>query len=103
LTDIAGAAYRGVRERVSALVRTLDPAAATPVPATPAWSVPDLLARLVGVSRDAVEGRLDGVSTDAWTAAQVDRRRDASTARRPAVRPAGRLARRALRRGPTTP
>jgi hypothetical protein len=70
MTDTSGAAYGVVRERVTALVRTLDPAAeATPVPATPAWSVHDLLAHLVGVSRDAVEGRLDGVSTDAWTAA----------------------------------
>lgn len=45
MTEVSGVAYRGVRERVTALVRTLDPAAeTTPVPATPAWSVHDLLA-----------------------------------------------------------
>ncbi len=69
-------AYRGVRERVTGIARGLDgPAAAAVVPATPAWSVHDLLAHLVGVSRDAVDGRLDGVSSEAWTDAQVQRRR----------------------------
>ncbi len=69
-------AYRGVRERATGIVRGLDdPAAAAVVPATPAWSVHDLLAHLVGVSRDAVDGRLDGSTSDAWTDAQVQRRR----------------------------
>ena len=47
-------------------------------PATPEWRVRDLLAHLVGVTVDATEGRLDGVATDPWTAAQVDARRDHS-------------------------
>ncbi len=69
-------AYRGVRERATGIVRGLDdPVTAAVVPATPAWSVHDLLAHLVGVSRDAVDGRLDGITSDAWTDAQVQRRR----------------------------
>ena len=31
---------------------------------------------MVGVSDDVVNGRLDGIASDAWTAAQVERRRD---------------------------
>lgn len=78
MSEVCGAAYRSVRERVAGLVGALDPATwAIRVPATPLWNVHDLLAHLVGVSRDAVDGRLDGVSTEAWTAAQVHRRRDA--------------------------
>jgi uncharacterized protein (TIGR03083 family) len=80
MTDRCDVAYRGVRERVTGIVAALDRGAdEAPVPATPSWRIHDLLAHLVGVSRDAVEGRLDGVSTDAWTAAQVERRRDAAT------------------------
>jgi uncharacterized protein (TIGR03083 family) len=69
-------AYRGVRERTSDLVRG---ASATVLeetaPATPAWRVKDVVAHLVGVSADAAEGRVEGVATDPWTAAQVDARR----------------------------
>jgi uncharacterized protein (TIGR03083 family) len=71
-----GDAYRQVRERVRAVVReTGDDRLDRPSPATPRWTVHDVLAHLVGVTADAVEGRLDGVATDAWTQAQVDRRR----------------------------
>jgi uncharacterized protein (TIGR03083 family) len=72
-------AYRGVMDRVSTLAEGLDgPAADRTVPATPGWRVRDLLAHLVGVPADVLGGRLDGVATDAWTAAQVDARRDRS-------------------------
>jgi uncharacterized protein (TIGR03083 family) len=40
-------------------------------PATPDWRVRDLLAHMVGVTADVVEGRLDGIASDAWTGAQV--------------------------------
>jgi uncharacterized protein (TIGR03083 family) len=73
------AAYRGVIDRVSTLAEGLDgPAADRAVPATPGWRVRDLIAHLVGVPADVLGGRLDGVATDAWTAAQVDARRDRS-------------------------
>jgi len=75
--EAVGAAYRGVRVRVSELVAdapTLD----TIAPATPEWSVHDVLAHLVGVTADIVTGNLDGVGTDPWAAAQVDARRGRS-------------------------
>jgi uncharacterized protein (TIGR03083 family) len=75
--DEVGAAYRGVRMRVSELVTGADAAALGRVaPATPDWTVHDVLAHLVGVSTDIVSGNLDGVGTDPWAAAQVERSRD---------------------------
>jgi uncharacterized protein (TIGR03083 family) len=47
-------------------------------PATPAWTVRDLLAHLVGVTADIVSGNLEGVGTDAWADAQADARRGRS-------------------------
>jgi uncharacterized protein (TIGR03083 family) len=71
-----GQAYAGVRARTAALVRAasaeqLD----TVAPATPEWRVRDVLAHMVGVPTDVLAGRMDGVASDAWTAAQVDRYR----------------------------
>ena len=69
-------AYRGCRERIADLVRDLDDdAASTLVPACPAWTVHDVLAHLAGAIADALEGRLDGIATDPWTAAQVEARK----------------------------
>ena len=80
-TDDHIAIYRGIRGRIADLVRDLDAdTLARTAPATPAWSVQDVLAHLVGDVTDVVEGNLDGVATDAWTQAQVDRRRGASVA-----------------------
>jgi len=75
-------AYRELRERVTALVRVssegdLDRTA----PATPEWRVRDILGHLAGVCDDVSHGRLEGVATDAWTDAQVAKRRDWSTDR----------------------
>jgi uncharacterized protein (TIGR03083 family) len=50
------------------------------VPATPEWRAHDVLAHLVGVTDDVVNGRLEGIATDAWTQAQVDARTNRSTA-----------------------
>jgi uncharacterized protein (TIGR03083 family) len=73
-----GGAYRGVRERTTALVRDTSPAQLAAIaPATPEWRVRDVLAHMVGVPADVLAGRLEGVASDAWTAAQVDRYRDA--------------------------
>jgi uncharacterized protein (TIGR03083 family) len=74
------AEYGALRARVADLVGAL-PADALDCasPATPEWSAHDLLAHLVGVADDAVHGRIDGIATDPWTAAQVDARRDAAT------------------------
>jgi uncharacterized protein (TIGR03083 family) len=71
-----GAAYTGCRERITALTRGLDAeASAAPVPTCPAWTVHDVVAHVAGVVDDALAGRLEGVATDPWTAAQVDARR----------------------------
>jgi uncharacterized protein (TIGR03083 family) len=80
MTDV-GTVYGACRERISALARGLDEAqAATVVPATPAWTVHDAVAHLVGITADLNVGKLEGVGSDEWTAAQVESRRDASMA-----------------------
>jgi uncharacterized protein (TIGR03083 family) len=69
-------AYSRCRARISGLVRDLDDqTAATAVPACPDWSVHDVVAHLAGVVADALAGRMNGVTTDRWTAAQVAARR----------------------------
>ena len=68
-----GAMYRSARLRIGALVD--DDVATVAVPATPLWDVHEVVAHLAGVAEDAVTGNLDGVTTDPWTAAQVERGR----------------------------
>ncbi len=75
------AAYRGVRERVGTLVRAATPEQIEALaPATPEWRVHDVLSHMVGITTDVLEGRVDGVATDAWTEAQVAARRTVPTA-----------------------
>ena len=70
-----------LRVRVIELVRDVDPAVLDrPAAATPGWRVRDVLAHMVGVSDDVVNGRLDGIASDEWTGAQVERRRNISIA-----------------------
>jgi uncharacterized protein (TIGR03083 family) len=71
-----GAAYAGCRQRIGVLVEGLDEAGSVAlVPTCPAWTVHDVVAHVAGVVDDALAGRLDGVATEPWTAAQVDARR----------------------------
>ncbi|MUL83646.1 MULTISPECIES: maleylpyruvate isomerase family mycothiol-dependent enzyme [unclassified Mycolicibacterium] len=68
--------YRAARGRVHELAATLtDEQRQTLVPATPCWTVHELLAHLVGGAADAASGRLDGVTSDQWTARHVEERR----------------------------
>lgn len=71
-------AYRNARHRVTALVATLDDdRLQTTVPATPLWTVHDLLAHLVGGAADNACGRIEGAASDEWTARHVaERQRD---------------------------
>lgn len=46
---------------------------ATAVPCCPGWTVRDVLSHVAGIPDDAVHGRMDGVTTPPWTAAQVER------------------------------
>lgn len=74
-------AYRELRLRVSDVIRQTDASAfAGPAPATPSWRVHDVVAHLVGVPDDVVNGRLEGIASDPWTQAQVDKRVGCSTA-----------------------
>src|SRR3954463_10944487 len=76
-----GALYEQTRQRVVALVRDVAAdwvAASAVVPACAGWRVRDVIAHLSGMATDIESGNLDGAATDAWTAAQVDARRDLS-------------------------
>lgn len=71
--------YESGYGRVRALMSTLSAdEAATPVPATPPWTVHDVLAHLVALPTDAFAGRLKGLPTDEFTAGQVAERKDRS-------------------------
>lgn len=73
--------YATAHERLTTVVAGLtDEQAATPVSATPGWSVHDVLAHLAAIPTDGLAGRLEGIPTDAFTAGQVAERRDRSAA-----------------------
>ena len=74
----SGVAYAEMRTRLTGLLRE-DPAGSGPmiVPGCPDWRVKDVVAHLTGACLDILEGNLDGVATDPWTAAQVARFADA--------------------------
>ena len=46
----------------------------TPVPATPGWTVHDVVAHLTGLAGDWVHGNLDGYASPEWTQGHVDER-----------------------------
>src|SRR2546430_10175368 len=76
MTDYAQT-YGALRSRVSDLVRGADEEQLElHTPAAPEWRVRDVVAHLSGITADINAGNLDGVATDAWTARQVDARRD---------------------------
>jgi uncharacterized protein (TIGR03083 family) len=78
MTIDLGVAYRAARLRIADLVS--DDVAESPVPASPAWNVHDVIAHLAGVAEDVANGNVEGAATDPWTAAQVERGRDKSVA-----------------------
>ena len=81
MSESHGIAYRGMRARVRELVQGADPAALERVvPATPKWTGHDVLAHMVGVPNDVVNGRMEGLASESWTQAQVDARASASVA-----------------------
>lgn len=76
-----GAEYRKAAQRVDALVRDLGPDdLARPVPATPGWTVGDLVCHLTGVAADVCSGNMAGAPGDEWSAAHVTARRGRSVA-----------------------
>jgi len=73
--------YRDHAEAVAALVGDLDSAdLARTVPATPEWTVHQVLAHLTGGPADAVAGRMDGAPGPEWTARHVAEREGRSVA-----------------------
>lgn len=66
-----GASYRAARLRIADLVD--NDLADVRVPATPDWTVHDVVSHLLGVVTDVSTGNLEGVTTAPWTAAQVER------------------------------
>lgn len=66
--------YRSLRSRVISLVRAQDESIGDrPVPHCPRWRVRELVAHMVGGPQDVLANRLEGVTTEAWTQAQVER------------------------------
>ena len=73
--------YQQLRERViELLANTRDEIANKTVPACPKWTVQNLVCHIIGVPEDILEGRMEGVTTDPWTQAQVDRHKSDSIA-----------------------
>lgn len=67
-------AYIALRRRVIDLIHSVpDEDSVRVVPSCPAWSTSALVAHMMGVNEDILAGRMEGVTTDAWTQAQVDR------------------------------
>lgn len=67
--------YAASRIRLCDLVRSADDADLdATVPATPLWSVSDVIRHLAGVATDIGAGRFEGAATDPWTARQVEER-----------------------------
>lgn len=72
--ELSAAAYGSLRSRISDILRsTTQEERRLTIPACPAWNVTDLAAHLAGNARDLVTGNLDGVASDPWTAAQIER------------------------------
>jgi uncharacterized protein (TIGR03083 family) len=70
-----GALYREHVAAVSAMAPTLTEAQlATTVPATPDWTVHQVLAHMAGGASDAATGRMDGAPSPEWTSRHVDER-----------------------------
>lgn len=71
--------YADLRAEVIALARglTADEAALT-VPQSPAWSIRDVVAHVVGIIDDILCDNLEGLGSDDWTAAQLAKRADST-------------------------
>ena len=73
--DPAGIYHRERHDFVSFLRGLSAEQVGTTVPATPAWSVHDVLAHVVGITADLNAQRFGHGDSDAWTAAQIEARR----------------------------
>jgi len=79
MLDGLGSLYASARARITDMTAALSVDAANQTcPATPEWTVHDVVAHLRGITEDVRTGNLDGVTTDPWTAAQVARHQHTS-------------------------
>ena len=77
--DDLGTIYRDARLDLVSFLATCEPDDfAVAVPATPGWTVKDVVAHMVGIVDDAMNGRLTGPPSDEQTAGQVAVFADAS-------------------------
>ncbi|HET7483610.1 MAG TPA: maleylpyruvate isomerase family mycothiol-dependent enzyme [Actinomycetota bacterium] len=75
----AGAAYATARKRLIELMTAASPDERDQrVPACPDWRTRDVLAHVVGIAVDTLDGQIAGAGTEEWTERQVDERRDRS-------------------------
>jgi uncharacterized protein (TIGR03083 family) len=73
-----GERYRVAVASFIDVARTFEPSDwQTVVPCTPAWTARDVLSHVSGIPDDAIGGRMAGAPGEAWTAAQIERNRDA--------------------------
>jgi uncharacterized protein (TIGR03083 family) len=74
-----GQVYCEIRERVTELCTGLTATDWEKItPHCPDWTIRQTLAHLAGVVDDGINGNLEGVATDSWTAAQIAKRADTS-------------------------
>ena len=72
--EAVASAYIALRARVVELLRTTpEEDGDLAVPSCPDWNVRQLVSHMVGVPEDILTGNMEGVTTPAWTAAQVTR------------------------------
>ncbi len=68
--------YRDARHRLAGLVAELtETQLRVRVPGTPAWTVHEVVAHLVGGASDVASGRVDGAPGEGWTERHVGERR----------------------------
>lgn len=73
-SDAVAASYVDLRLRVVELLGAVpEETGDLPVPACPDWVVRQLVSHLIGVPEDIITGNMEGVTTPAWTGAQVAR------------------------------
>lgn len=71
------AEWTQAQQRVIELVDGIDPGVAdTVVPACPDWTVRQLLAHMIGLDADVLDGNEPDDHNQVWTSAQVDARKD---------------------------
>lgn len=72
--DVVAQSYGELRRRTIDMLRDI-PAdmVEAQVPHCPSWTVRETVCHLIGVPEDVLAGNMEGVTTETWTQAQVDR------------------------------